>query len=753
MRTGTLVVYLLFLCLVAEAQTLQPVGAWREHLPYNRVVAVEEINGIIWAATPNALFSLDPADNTIERITRISGLTGRDIRTIGTDGSQLIVIYSDGNIDIIGEQDINNISDINNNPLTANKLLNKVYSATGKTWIAGNEAIYLLDTEKNEIRDTYIIGDNGSRLSVNDLHLYHDTLFAATGNGLRAAPINTTNLSDFRNWYLQPSLTGNIDNVVVWQDRLVCRVADTVYIRDNQDWSVLYTGSHIKNISAEQQLLISETGPGNEQLTILNDLSSSPVRLKHALIKYPVYSLSINEVFWIADNFSGLIAAQTNGTITNFIPASPIISSGMHVTSDQHKTVFTGGINSTTGLPAAQLSILSDGEWKNYDVSGSQVPAGVSEIISVAIHPLNGSVWAGSNGNGLLHFDNDNITIFGANSFVKESEAQPGRFFVPGLAFDLFNTLWLSNAGADQPLIARKDDGTTLSFKPGFSGPGKDFGKMVIDELNQKWIVASPGNGVIVFNHGQSLENTADDQWKPYRAGAGNGNLPSDNVNCLAVDKDGFVWIGTDAGIAIIRCASEIFSLNGCEAFRPVVRQDNFAGYLFANENVRAIAVDGANRKWIGTTNGIWLLSADGEKIILRFTAQNSPLQSNNINSISIDPKTGEVFFATVGGLSSYRSTATDSKVNNNPLLIFPNPVPPGYNGTIAISGVPQNAIVKITALDGSLVYQTRALGAQAVWNGRDYRGRKISSGVYLVLISGENNKQLATGKIIYVNK
>jgi hypothetical protein len=63
------------------------------------------------------------------------------------------------------------------------------------------------------------------------------------------------------------------------------------------------------------------------------------------------------------------------------------------------------------------------------------------------------------------------------------------------------------------------------------------------------------------------------------------------------------------------------------------------------------------------------------------------------------------------------------------------------------------NAIVKITELNGRLVYQTRALGGQAVWDGRDYKGRKISSGIYLVLISNDGRTEKKAAKIIFISK
>ncbi|TAL41071.1 MAG: regulator, partial [Chitinophagaceae bacterium] len=321
-----------------------------------------------------------------------------------------------------------------------------------------------------------------------------------------------------------------------------------------------------------------------------------------------------------------------------------------------------------------------------------------------------------------------------------------------GLAFDRENNLWISNYGASQNLLVRKSDGNWKSFSVPFAITENAIAQLVIDDMNQKWIVSPKGNGLICFNDGNSIDNTADDRWKLYRFGAGNGNLPSNNVLCLAKDKNGFIWIGADDGIGIVQCPERVFSSQGCDALLPVVMQGNFNSFLFKGEQVQSIAVDGADRKWVATKKGAWLISADGEKVIYRFTEENSPLLSDDVKKIAIDGKTGEIYFATKNGICSFRSTATEGGDKNENVLVFPNPVPPGYGGTIAIRGLVNNAIVKITELDGRLVYQTRALGGQAVWDGKDYKGRRISSGVYLVLVSDDGRKENLATKIVFIN-
>jgi hypothetical protein len=380
------------------------------------------------------------------------------------------------------------------------------------------------------------------------------------------------------------------------------------------------------------------------------------------------------------------------------------------------------------------------------------------DYITIAIDPRDETIWAGSYGGGLLHIKaGQTFEIFKQN-IIGAAVGDPSSYRISGLAFDGENNLWASNFGANQPLLVRKTDGNWLKFSIPFSLFENSLAQILIDDNNYKWIVGAKSGTLICFDHGSSIDNIGDDKWKRYAPGAGNGNLPEGEVFCIAKDKNGYIWVGTANGIGVIQCPQDVFTGQGCNAIWPIVKNGNFAGYLFNGEEVRSIAVDGADRKWVATRNGVWLISSTGEEVIYNFTEANSPLLSNDVKKIAIDGKTGEVYFATLKGICSFRSTATEGGETNENVLVFPNPVPPGFNGTIGIRGLVNNAIVKITELDGRLVYQTRALGGQAVWDGRDYKGRKISSGVYLVLVSddgssGLSKKEKAAAKIVFIGK
>jgi hypothetical protein len=256
-----------------------------------------------------------------------------------------------------------------------------------------------------------------------------------------------------------------------------------------------------------------------------------------------------------------------------------------------------------------------------------------------------------------------------------------------------------------------------------------------------------------VWSNNNTRDDLSDDVAKILTIGAGTGGLPDQLVFCVAEDKDGNIWAGTSQGIGIFYCSGSVLTSYGCDADQIKVERDGYIGYLFGTESVRAIAVDDANRKWIGTTNGIWLISADGKQELLKFNTQNSPLPSNQITDIAIDNTTGEVFIGTLGGIVSYQGDAMGSDCADcDKALVYPNPVKPEYDGPIAIKGLTENAYVKITDISGTLVYQGKANGSQMVWNGKGYNGQRAKSGTYLVFSSTDLGKERKVAKILLLN-
>ena len=232
-----------------------------------------------------------------------------------------------------------------------------------------------------------------------------------------------------------------------------------------------------------------------------------------------------------------------------------------------------------------------------------------------------------------------------------------------------------------------------------------------------------------------------------------NAGLPSTDIRAIAEDKDGQVWVGTAKGVAVFYNPGAALANPPSVASQILLQQDNTYQYLLSTDEVTSIAIDGANRKWLGTSAaGVFLMSADGTEQILHLTAENSPLLSNNILCMAMNQKTGELFIGTDHGIISYKSDAIDGSDQCNDTYVYPNPVYHEYDGPIAIKGVMNNGNIKITDISGTLVFETTALGSQAIWNGRNFAGEKAHTGVYLVFCSDADGTNTCITKLLLFN-
>ena len=739
----------------------QPIGQWRDHLPYQQVTGVTNTADKIWAVTPYSLFSVDPADNTIERRSKTNGLSETGISAIAAEptGNRIIIGYTNSNIDVLVDDKVTNINALKNANIAGDKSIQAIYINQQLAYVATGIGIIVLNLNKYEIKDTWIIGAGGTKTKVNAITGDGTYLYAATEEGVKKGLLNNSNLADFRNWQLVSGANGlpagNVQSLASVQNKILALKNDSLWLQSGTNWNLFYRdGNTIKNCTVSNNtILLSETG----RVVALTATGTTDKIIQDAqLTRSPKQAVFFQNEYYIADTLAGLLAYS--GTAFNRLtPDAPIsVATGSMQIMHNTLAVAAGSVNAGWEPLSNKngLFTLSDNNWNYFNGARFSILDTLPDIISVTVDPTNESIWAGSFGGGLANIKKDNaITIFKQNSALQPAYFSPNSYRVSGLAFDADNNLWVANYGALSPLHVKKADGSWHSFIIPFALTEQAVSQIVIDDNNQKWIVLPKNNGLVCFNTGQTIDNPGDDKWKIYRSGKGNGNLPDNLVRCIAKDKNNFIWVGTAKGIGVIQCAQQVFTSQGCEAVLPVVQQDNFAGYLFSNEDVQAIAIDGADRKWVGTKNGVWLISPDGEKTIYRFTESNSELLSNDVKQIAVDGKTGEVFFATAKGICSFRSTATEATETQSDVLVFPNPVPPGYNGTIAIRGVANNAIVKITELNGRLVYQTKALGSQAIWNGKDYKGRTIATGIYLVFTSDENHQEKQVTKIVFIQK
>ncbi len=721
-----------------------PIGSWRVHHSYAGTLAVVQ-GDKIYTATPEAIFSTSNTGQ-FEYFNKLTGLSEASIASICWDHEteQLVVAYTNNNIDVIKGGLVKNIYDL----VRTSRIqkINSIYTDKGMAYLSTNIGIVVIDLFKYEIKESWILGSNANTLDVFSLTKNLGNWYAATPNGIYTTSVSNANIADAKSWTVFYNAANNIPvkKISSTPTGLIIEKNDSLLLIQSTTANTILFYKASEQIKSwqynEQKITIATTDKQTSkarvhQLTMGN--ATGLVFEQPAIFINPNACIFSNGIIWISDSVTGLIKLDpSTSSFVKIIPGGPVgqITKALLATS----TGVLVASNTKKGW-----AILENGKWQSQKGLDS-----VTGFQSIAINHLDNSIWLSTAQMGVAKWQNNKVQIFDArNSSLKG--AANNTCFTTGVAADTKGNSWVSNAGTSISLHVYQPDGKWT----GFTNPYglTDAGALEIDDLGQIWCATTNANGLLVYNPGSSLTSSADNKWKQYKAGTGIGNLPSNQVNCTAKDKNGFIWVGTDRGIGIIQCTENIFTPAGCDALLPVVQQDRFAGLLFKDENVQTIAVDGADRKWVGTKNGVWLISATGEKVIYRFSTSNSPLPGNDVSKISIDPLTGEVFIATNSGLCSFRSTATEAVSTQQKLLVFPNPVPPGYNGSIAIRGLTNNALVKITNLYGALVYQTRALGGQAIWDGKNTNGLKVASGVYLVICRDDSGTEKIATKITIV--
>jgi hypothetical protein len=466
---------------------------------------------------------------------------------------------------------------------------------------------------------------------------------------------------------------------------------------------------------------------------------------------------------WLADAYGGL-CKNTGGNPQYIVPDGPFSTNvfGLNCTNGL-LAVAPGGVNDSWGNDYNRdgFFVFNGSHWDNYNQFSAQAlnNQNLVDFLCTTQVPSRGKIYFGSFYDGIAELDEATKTIDTYDQFTNHNgslfeatQGDPGRTRISAMTTDNTGNLWICNMNGFRPIKLLEADGQTWKdFRLPY--PAVLMTKMLIDQNNQLWApLRAGGDGLLVWTYNGTLDDTTDDKSVILTTGVGVGGLPSTDVYSVAQDLDGNIWAGTAAGIATFYCPGNVFQQGGCDATQIKVTLNGYVGYLFGMQSVRALAVDAANRVWVGTTEGLWLISNDGQTQYLNFTTENSPLPNNQITDISINHETGEVFIGTIGGLVSYQGDAMDTCIGCREALVYPNPVKPDYTGPIAIKGLIDNAYVKITDVSGTLVFQGRANGTQMIWDGKGYDGVRARSGVYLVFSSTDLGKSRKVAKILLTN-
>ena len=670
------------------------VGTWQVYPSYANLTEISPAGDVCFALASGSLFAYNNATGETTVFNKTTGLAGIDISHIAwsQQAKRLVVAYGDGNIDLVSASgDITNVPGLYLSETVSDKTVSHIYIDRQFAYMSIGVGVMKLDAKKGVIADTYQLGFAVDHSYVKDGYLYAVSKAQGTWRGLL-----TDNLLDKNRWQRVGGYTALTD------DRLNVRDASTGlwWTRNDAGRLACYTLATDGTRTYKTEGVLPE-GPASNHFYRL---------YMHGGKLYSVAG------FWAQENNAGY-------------PGE------VHVWNGQN--------------------------WSEFEQPTSQmIGHDYIDLLCMDFDPKKeGHVMVGAKG-GVYEFqDGKFIKHYGRQNSVLESGVNSDNYtIVSTLKYTDNGDLWVLNSMVDNPIWKiEHGSGNWVNYPhPEMSTPAK---YNLVSLLQSRY-----NKNIMWFANNYYMENRlyAYDFVNDKLVGHGPNFTNEDGtvitpvmVYALAEDLDGNVWIASSNGPFYISSADAIA---GNDAFiqHKVPRNDgtNLADYLLSDVKTRCIAVDGANRKWMGTENGVFLISSDCNTLLQHFTTENSPLPSNTVYDICIDNNSNIVYFATERGLCSYASDATQpsEEMTKDNVYAYPNPVTPEYTGKITIVGLSFNADVKIVTSNGALVNQGRSTGGSYQWDVRDLKGKRVASGVYMVQAATETGDKGVVCRIAVVN-
>lgn len=762
---------------------------WQEHISINSCNSVARLGSYIYGSNRAEIIYFDQKELAPRSLSKINGLSDVGIRLLRTNSfnNKLLVVYDNCNLDVIENKSVvRNYPDFKLKSLNGKKLVNEVTFRDQLAYLACGFGIVVFDTEKLEIRDTYILGPNASELEVFQVALNDSLIFAATPSGVYTSNYKTRILNNYRNWKRADNLPGGpYSGILNVKGQLLAAYApsklsdtiknkDTIYeLNATNRWQKYApfknSGMTIKrfgvpyetnfSLFTDVSVLVLNAPDGK----IVTNLNSFNGQIDYGQLRDMHMSKDHtgNVSYWVADNRFGLyqtfgyypyeIQRKLNRNGTNS-PQIGMVDVYKGVVAVAPSLIGNAGVANAS---REGINILKDNEWKYLPVLDASNAARI-DVTSVLIDRLDPSqMWVANWFNGVfLYKENVLKTAYTPDntSMPKYADGLPR---CGGLSMDKKGNVFFAHSDQKGFLGVITEEGQyqNLSFDN-----GRFTRKTMVDRNGNVWMLHERDGGITVYkpslqSNGKFTAPVKDFNFRVLDNAPGTGNLESKSVYAIAEDSDGRLWIGTTAGIRVIYNSSAVFSGGDYDAQPIKIVQDGNVELLLGKETVTSIVVDGANNKWCGTLQGgVYCFSADGQKQVYHFTKENSPLFSNTIVDINYNSVTGDLLIGTEVGLQSFRGTVIEGSSNYSDIYAYPNPVKPDYSGTVQIRGLLSNSIVKISDESGNLVWEVKSAGGQVEWPVSTLSGTRVASGVYLVHAATTDGEFKAVAKILVIN-
>ena len=764
MKLDTKYILLILLSLIINQVIGQiPVGEWRGHLPYNEGKLVTLAENRVYCVTGPSMFYYDKDDNGIYKLSKINKLSDLDISYIAYSKTykKLIVGYKNGNIDVLKDDNKYNYPDIKIKEIIAEKTINHILIYGDFAYISTGFGIVVFNLKKDEFADSYIIGKGGSYMNINNTAIYNNEIYALTDKGIYKGDLDDPFLANYENWtkvnnllnpderyYLSTIFNKKLTVVNSFENTDSCHVSSY----DGTHWDTIFVNeTRIKSIEANDSLISMVR---KWRVRIFNKNLKMITNHGLSTAEYAILDNDKSKDMWIADKTLGLVYWKDKQDEISITPNGPRNKNIFKLYYNNGDVLVAPGGHAITGENAynrANTYNFTNEKWVNLTDNEDNYTAikDLRDVVSFASQQNSNNYMASAWRYGLFEVSNNKVI----NVYTKENTGGVlNSMSAEGITYDDNGNFYMVVDFSDKPFVVKtpKNKWYSYTYDSKWAGSTK---KLINTKNGDKWAISNRGNGIFVWNDNLTLEFESDDIYKSFDLRDQNNRVINKLLNDIVQDVEGAVWIATGDGVAVYDYPENVLNEHSTfYARRPQIVVDGYLKALLEGENVTTIAVDGANRKWIGTEGGgLFLVSPDGTEQIMNWNIGNSKLFSNNIVSVDINQKTGEVFIGTDKGVESYKSTSTESKPDYSHIYAFPNPVKDGYNGIITIRGLVYQTNVKITDVTGYLVFETTSNGGDAIWNGKDMAGNKVTSGIYLVQCTTPDGLQSEVTKIMII--
>lgn len=743
--------------------------SWKGYFSFNEIKDVSQSLDKLYAASENAIFTKNLATNVIQSRNTIDGLSGQTISAIyySTENKKTLIGYENGLIIVINEIDgkIRNVVDIINKSIPANtKKINQFMEFENIVYVSCDFGIVQYNLKTLQFGDTYFIGDGGALIPISQTAVFQGNIYASTlNNGIRRASITNPNLNDYNQWttiagggwagitafnngLYASTNSGSLQELNGNTFSVVTQLAEaTVDFRSDNNYLIITTANHVYLFNTG---LIKISDIKSEDILEINSVFTCATTIGQTLFigtfENGLWSKNITDTTF-EDNTPNGTYKNTVFAVDASTPDIWAVFGGYNVSYNPYRYVCCSPTKYA-------VSKYTNTGWLTIPYETISEARALSRII---VNPRNQKeVFISSYYSGLLKIENNefselyNAKNTGSDGLQSIVGQVPDDVRINGSAYDNSGNLWVTNSLVSKALKVLNANGTWKSYDLSSVGDKSglfNLGRLSIDKNGTKWL-ATNEDGIIAFN--ENYNNLI----KNIREGVDNGNLPINDAIVATIDNRNQLWIGTRKGLRVLNSVDNFFTSNQLTTEPIIILEDNLPQELLYEQFVTDIAVDGNNNKWIGTADsGIFLVSPNGQETIYHFTTDNSPMPSNTVNDIDINGITGEVFIATNKGLLSFKGIATDANENLDNVYVYPNPVKPGYSGTVKIRGLLDRANIQITDIQGNLVYETTSEGGTIEWDTTAFGKYKVASGVYMIFISSDDGLETKTKKVMII--